>query len=178
MSNWLLESILGESPVASSTVAPCPIVDDPQPLIVSKRSAETNRLIDGLKRDAAIKAICGQEVAALVKEYSAVSPDTPATVSLPEPTKINPDSNCQCPCAMCRSGSGCYNCSANPKCDFHSLTILDGILPVDEKTASEFRQAAASRQRERTESVITRGRLRITKSANFERWEVLPTATA
>jgi hypothetical protein len=160
-SNWVFNSIFGELPVATPTVPPCPIIDDPQPLSTTQRSPETDRLIRQLETESAIEAICGSEVSAMVKNsawqpaspraqsapstltYESIFPDLPAPVSDPRLPQ------CDCGCQMCRTG-GCKNCLANPRCELSALAgPLSDILPVDEKTGAELHQAALSRQQER-----------------------------
>jgi hypothetical protein len=160
--NWLYRSIMGADETTPARPIPkVPIIDDPQPLSVTKPTAATEALIDQLKRDAAIEAICGSEVLALLKKNPALQPADPraqpaqSTLTydasfpdLPKPVGDPRKPVCDCGCRYCRTQDH-RNCDANPRCEFAHLGVLDDILPASEEIKREFQQAAMSHQQER-----------------------------
>jgi hypothetical protein len=159
--NWIFNSIFGsDEPAPARPLPAIPIIDTRKILDNPKRTTGLQRQLDEAERDAAIEKIFGSEMLGMVKNPSpsSVEPSTstfngqtlltPVPEHVADPRKIE----CICPCQMCRSGSGCFNCLGDQdgvKCEFSDLRILDDILPVDPEEETQFRQAASARQRAR-----------------------------
>jgi hypothetical protein len=157
MSNsWLLNSILGEEPTASSKVPHCPIVDVERDTRGYSPLA-TNPLLRSLSQEHAIKAVFGSEMLDLMRADNPSPAIEPATstyrghpdlrVPVPEHVSDPRKINCQCECEMCQSGSGCWNCMADPRCEFSTLHFLSELVSVD--LQNEVIAQAAKRQNQR-----------------------------
>ena len=161
--NFDYTAIFGyDEPTPARPVPTIPIIDAPNPLTAQPRSKALTRLLQRTERDAAIKAIYGQEMLDLIK--NPVHPVTlpPAVNALRPPISTNtfdpprrtqahsdlPEAEtgkdvrprvhppCDCDCGMCETG-GCWNCLGNPRCQYARADLLDRMKPKPDADEEE-----------------------------------------
>lgn len=160
--NWIYDSIMGDEPMQARPLPAIPIIDTREILDAPKRTEGLKRLLHRTERDAAIKAIYGQEMLDLIK--NPVHPVTmpPAVNALrppistntfdpPRRTEARPDlleaetgkdvrprvhPPCDCDCGMCETG-GCWNCLGNPRCQYARADLLDRMTPKPDADEQE-----------------------------------------
>jgi hypothetical protein len=186
--NWIFNSIFGSDEPVPARPVPVPYVDTRQILTNGKkRTSGLEKQLERCSREESIKSIFGSEMLDEMQNSELEEPSfntyrqDPLLELVPEHVSDPRKIKCECPCRMCQSGSGCFNCLATPRCEFSHLTILDGILPVNPETETKLRQAARDRQRKRIASKRTEQPFKVERQGNLrksffswgEAWEIV-----
>ncbi|MGA2978047.1 MAG: hypothetical protein ABSD76_00520 [Terriglobales bacterium] len=164
MSNSWLEDILGEPVRLMPKLAKLPFIDDNDSLEAALRPATsaavraaTDAFLRRKEQEETWKAILDDEDLAKAVSTGAFDNRQLQDDSQPKqgtkfpelPRATDPRKPvCSCDCQFCRT-QDCKNCCADEKCEFAHLSVLSELAPLDEETAAEMYQAAASKQRGR-----------------------------